>query len=104
MAVHRKKKSTIARFVTPLALLAILGYFGIHAFNGQYGIRANLIMQKQMVGLEQKLAKRNRKRILLEDRVSLLREGALEKDMVDQQVRSQLNMVRADEVVVFVSE
>jgi len=39
----------------------------------------------------------------LEDRVALLREGSMEKDMVDQPVRAQLNMLREDEVVLFIN-
>jgi len=94
----------MARFIAPLMTLVILGYFGFHAFNGQYGIRANLLMQKRMVELQDQLQERTQRRALLEDRVALLRRGSMEKDMVDQHVRSQLNMLRQDEVVLFLSK
>ncbi len=103
MAVRSRKKPTLARFIAPLMTLVILGYFGFHAFNGQYGIRANLLMQKRMVELQDQLEQRTQRRALLEDRVALLREGSMEKDMVDQHVRAQLNMLREDEVVLFIN-
>ena len=101
MVLRISKKRSLSRFIAPVATLVILGYFGFHAFNGQYGIRANLAMQKRMVELQTQLADLSKQRETLEARVALLRDGSMEKDMVDQHVRSQLNMVRDDEVVMF---
>ncbi|MEE9313351.1 MAG: septum formation initiator family protein [Rhizobiaceae bacterium] len=99
MAYRPRRRRSLSRFIAPLAALMILGYFGFHALNGQYGIRAHLAMEAQLVKLEQKLMERSAVRNKLEDRVALLREGSMEKDMVDQFVRGQLNMVREDEIV-----
>ena len=104
MVIRTRKRRSLARFIAPLASLVIVGYFGFHAFNGQYGIRANLVMQKQMVDLKSELADLTQRRETLENRVALLREGTMEKDMVDQYVRAQLNMVREDEIVLFLNQ
>jgi cell division protein FtsB len=103
MVSRSRKRRSVTRFIAPLATLVILGYFGFHAFNGQYGIRANLVMQQRMVDLEVQLAQLTARRSILEDQVALLREGSMEKDMVDQHVRAQLNMLREDEVVLFIN-
>ena len=103
MVLRRTKRRRLSRFIAPVATLIIVGYFGFHAFNGQYGIRANLAMQQRMAELEVKLAEVTKRREVLEDRVKLLRDGSMEKDMVDQHVRSQLNMVREDEIVLFIN-
>lgn len=79
--------------------MLILGYFGFHALNGQFGMRAHLAMQGQIADLEKTLEHKTAIREKLEARVALLREGTMEKDMVDQHVRAQLNMVREDEIV-----
>ena len=102
MVLRRTKRRRLSRFIAPVATLIIVGYFGFHAFNGQYGIRANLAMQQRMGELEMKLAELTEHRETLEDRVKLLRDGSMEKDIVDQHVRSQLNMVREDEIVLFI--
>ena len=104
MAVRRRKKRSFTRFIAPLATMMILGYFGFHAFNGQYGIRAQLAMELRMAELEKKLSARTAIRNELEARVALLNDGTMEKDMVDQYVRSQLNMAREDEVVLLISK
>lgn len=99
MAVRSRNRKSLTRFIAPLATLMILGYFGFHAFNGQYGIRANLAMQGKIKRLEARLEARTNVRVRLDSRVALLREGSMEKDTVDEYVRRQLNMVREDEIV-----
>jgi len=99
MAVRSRRHRSLTRFIAPLMTMTLLGYFGFHALNGQYGTRAHLAMQKQMVKLQDKLDARTAVRERLEARVALLREGSLEKDMVDQYARQQLNLLRGDEIV-----
>ncbi|MEL6734344.1 MAG: septum formation initiator family protein [Pseudomonadota bacterium] len=99
MSVRRRKSRSMTRFIAPLATLLILGYFSFHAFNGHYGVRARIVMEQQIAVLEKDLAERTAARTELEHRVSLIRDGSLEKDMVDEQVRSQLNMARPHEIV-----
>ena len=99
MSARARKKLSPSRFIAPLATLMILGYFGFHATNGQYGTRAHISMKTQIIQLEQELAKRTKIRNTIEARVALLRKGSLERDMVDEQIRRQLNMVRPNEIV-----
>lgn len=101
MAMRPRRSKTLARFVAPLATFMILGYFGYHAFNGHYGIRAHLAMQKRLAALESELKRRTAIRDQLEARVVLLRDGTMERDMIDEQIRRQLNMLREDEIALF---
>lgn len=100
MAIRSRKRHPLTRFVGPLTAMVIMGYFGFHAFNGQYGIRAHLAMRAEIGKLETRLDEHTKRREKLESRVALLQDGQLEKDMVDQWVRAQLNMARADEIVI----
>ena len=100
MAVRPKKRFTASRFIAPLATLMIMGYFAFHALNGQYGLRAHASMKVKIAELEQLKLDKQSELDLLEARVKLLREGTMERDMVDEQVRRQLNMLRDDEVMI----
>ena len=82
----------------------ILGYFGFHAFNGDYGIRAHLAITKRIEVLETQLKARTAIRERLEKRVAMLREGGMERDIVDEYARRQLNLVREDEVVILYAD
>ncbi|MFD0917942.1 septum formation initiator family protein [Pseudahrensia aquimaris] len=99
MAVKPKKGLRLSRFIAPLATMMILGYFGFHAFDGQYGIRAHIVMKSKIDVQEAKLKILVDRREILEDRVALLQRGSMERDMIDEQVRRQLNMVREDEII-----
>ena len=99
MSIRRNHRFSFMRFVAPLATMLLLGYFGFHAFNGHYGVRAHLVMQSRIEMLESRLAERTKQRKLLESRVALLDEGSMERDTVDEHIRRQLNMARNDEIV-----
>ena len=94
------ERSPVARWLTPLGTLLVLGYFGFHAFNGQYGIRASLAFQTREAELVDQLTVLQERRERLEARVLLLREGTLERDMVDERARKLLGLARADEVLI----
>lgn len=81
--------------------MVMLGYFGFHAFNGQYGIRAHITMKSKIDVLQAKLDGLQKQRSVLESRVTLLSQGTMERDMVDEQIRRQLNMARENEIVLF---
>ena len=95
---HRRRRSR--HLVLPAITAAFLGYFGFHAFNGEYGIHAKYRLEERKVSLEEELARTIARREALETRTQLLHDGTMEKDMLDEQVRRTLGMVRSDEVVI----
>ena len=104
MAVRLRRRITPGRFIAPAASLTILGYFLFHAFSGQYGIRAQIALDAQKAALQTELAALEVQRDRLKDRVALLREGTIERDMLDEQARRQLNLVHADETVILLDQ
>lgn len=83
---------------------ATLGYFGWHAFEGPRGYPYRDQLSARAAGLDVKVEAIRRDRIQLESRVALLRPESIDPDMLDELARSQLQMVRAGDVVAFVSE
>ncbi|AIC27174.1 septum formation initiator family protein [Rhizobium sophoriradicis] len=96
---HKKRK--LGRFVIPAMTVAFLSYFGYHCIHGDYGLRATETFERQRVEREKELAVLKAKREHLESQVALLSDGSLDKDMLDEKARYQLNMSRADEIVIF---
>jgi cell division protein FtsB len=99
MITRQKKRNNRGRLIAPVMAALIFGYFGTQAYKGDYGIRSNIRLQNKAVELEKELIKVSKKRIILEKRVALLRNGTIEKDMLDEQVRRSLGMVDMDDVV-----
>lgn len=85
----------------PAITAAFLAYFGYHSIHGEYGLRATERFEQQKVQREQKLAVLVKKRKALEQQVKLLSDGSIERDMLDEEARSQLNVSRPDEIVIF---
>ncbi len=84
----------------PVLALVVLGYFLSQAFQGEHGIYSHALLQEKTVQLNRQLAQVKARRKLLESRVALLRDGTIEKDMLDEQVRRNLGFVHQDDVVI----
>ena len=99
MSVRARSQRRLTRFIAPCATLLICAYFGFHATHGQYGTRAHLVMKARIAKLEARLDATIARRAVLEARVAALQDGTIEKDMLDEQIRAQLAMSHADEIV-----
>ncbi len=77
-----------------------MSYFGYHAFHGEFGIYAKYRLEERTAELTSTLASKRERREELEERIALLRDGTLEKDMLDEQTRRALNMSAPDELTI----
>lgn len=97
---HHKQRKT-GRFVVPAITAAFLSYFGYHSVNGDFGLEATARFEAQRVERAAELAALSAKRKALEKQVELMSDGSLERDMIDEMARYQLNLSRTDEIVIF---
>ncbi|MCJ7995826.1 septum formation initiator family protein [Rhizobium cremeum] len=96
---HKKRK--LGRLVLPAVTVAFLSYFGYHSIHGGFGLRAAQEFERQRVERSAELAELVSQRKRLERQVELMSDGSLERDMLDEKARYQLNMSRPDEIVIF---
>ncbi len=101
MWTKHHKKRRLGRFVMPLITVAFLSYFGYHSIHGDYGLIATEEFERQRVVRQAELEALTEKRKALELQVSLLSGGSMEKDILDEKARYELNVSRADEIVIF---
>ena len=94
------------RFKTVLKTLAlyvgaalVIGYFGIHAQSGNYGLRAKEDLAVQKTVLSEELVRLKGERIDWERRIVLLRSESLDPDMLDERARAMLDYVHARDLV-----
>lgn len=85
----------------PAISVLFLSYFGFHAYNGEYGIYSKYQLEARRAELAEKLDGIKARRMDLEQRVQLLHDGSLEKDMLDEQARRALNLAHPDELVIY---
>jgi len=68
-----------------------IGYFGVHAFTGNHGLRAQQQVEVEIARLESELLRLKRDRASWEHRVSLLQSERLDPDMLDERARALLD-------------
>lgn len=93
MVTHRRRRTILT--VLGLYFLAALfiGYFGINAFTGNHGLRAQQDLERQLESMKGELGQLKAERALWERRISLLRADRIDPDMLDERARSLLGYV-----------
>ena len=96
-------RSRLKSVLTGLALYAIaaamIGYFGVNAYTGKYGLNAQQELDQEIVALTSELARLKRERAEGEQRVSLLRSGQIDPDMLEERARFQLDYANPRDLV-----
>ncbi|UHS56581.1 septum formation initiator family protein [Agrobacterium vaccinii] len=100
MWTKHHKKRRFGRLVVPAITVAFLSYFGYHCVHGDFGLQATERLERQRLARTVELAKLTKARVSLERQVELMSDGSLERDMIDEISRYQLNMSRSDEIVI----
>jgi cell division protein FtsB len=85
--------------ITTMGLLFLIIYFGYHAIAGDRGLLAMLHLSKQVEQSRNDLDQVVADKLILEHRVSLLRDESLDLDLLDEQSRKLLGYVGKEEVI-----
>lgn len=98
----RVKRQTLTpmRLVKPLLWMFVAFYMGYHTLHGERGIYALIRDNREVVQLQQALAKTKSEREAMELRVSHLRDNSLDRDLLDEQMRRMLGVMKQGEVIV----
>lgn len=81
--------------------VSLLLYFGYHLVQGERGLFAWWQANDRLERAEAELGKLHLQRQILRRRVALLRREHIDEDMLDEQVRRMLNLIRPNEVVIY---
>ncbi len=96
-------RSRLKSLLTGLALYtlaaAMVGYFGVNAYTGKYGLNARQELDQDIIALTSELVRLKKERTEGEQRVSLLRSDRVDPDMLDERVRYQLDYVDPRDLV-----
>jgi len=98
MVSHRRRRTILTVLGLYLFAALFIGYFGINAFTGNHGLRAQADLEQQLATMQAELAQLKSERSLWERRVALLRSERLDPDMLDERARALLGYVDLHEV------
>ncbi|MGY4351776.1 cell division protein FtsB [Bradyrhizobium sp. GM7.3] len=88
MVSRARLKSILTGLALYAMAAAIVGYFGVNAYTGKYGLNARQELDQEIVALTSELAQLKRERARSEQRVSLLRSAKIDPDMLDERARA----------------
>jgi cell division protein FtsB len=91
---------TPRRLLKPMLWLSLAFYIGYHTLHGERGLYALMRDQREVAHLSEELAKTKAEREKMELRVTHLRDGSLDRDLLDEQMRRMMGMMKKGEVVV----
>ena len=99
MVSRSRLKSLLTGFALYAMAAAMVGYFGVNAYTGKYGLNARQELDQEIIALTSELARLKRERIQGEQRVSLLRSDRVDPDMLDERARYQLDYLNPHDLV-----
>jgi len=90
-------------FFTALGLYVLagmlVGYFGLHAYTGDHGLRAREALDKQIATLTAQLDEANAEHEYWERRIRLLKPEGVDPDMLDERARTLLDYVDSRDLI-----
>jgi cell division protein FtsB len=100
MIVLHEMRRSARLLVGPVLGIAATGYFVYHTFEGDRGLRAGRAITQQLFQARQTLAAVETERDALQHKVAGLESEHVDPDLLDQQVRSTLDLVAPNEIVI----
>ena len=93
MISNRRRRTILTALGLYTFAAAFIGYFGVNAYTGNRGLRAQIDLDQQMTAMQEELRQVKAERAVWERRVALLRSDRLDPDMLDERARALLGYV-----------
>ncbi len=98
--VTRKRLRAVLNALALYTIAAlVIGYFGVNAYSGNHGLRAQQDLDQQIAQLSEELDGLKAERSNWERRVLLLRPESIDPDMLDERARVLLNYADPRELI-----
>ncbi len=81
---------------------ALIGYFGVNAYDGNHGIKAKQDIDRQTASLTTELAALRAEEALWQRRIDLLKSGNIDEDMLDERARALLDDADSRDLIMMI--
>jgi len=100
MVSRPRLRSFFTALCLHLTAAIVIGYFGVHAYTGDRGLKARKNLDQQIAELTAELAAVTAEREKWQRRVALLKPERLDPDILDERTRELLNYVHRRDLVI----
>jgi cell division protein FtsB len=101
MSIALELRRRARLIIGPVLGISLCAYFAYHLVQGDRGLMAWVRLTQQVREAKTTLASVESERATLERRVDLLRPEHLDRDLLDERARGQLNLIGPNEIVIF---
>ncbi len=99
-----KQSKSPTRVIQPLMWLLLTFYIGYHALHGERGLYALMREKHELAALQTEYQATLATREKTEVRVAHLRDSSLDRDLLDEQMRRMMGVMKKNEVMLLDSE
>src|SRR5688572_10679094 len=91
MVTRRKLRNLLSTLGLYAGCALVIGYFGVNAYTGNHGLRAQQDLDQQYTVLAEELGRLKQERAEWQRRVKLLQSSSIDPDTLDERARAVLN-------------
>jgi cell division protein FtsB len=102
MVTRKRLRSLLTALGLYVVAALLIGYFGVNAYSGNHGLKAQQDIDRQITTLSAELAKLEAERAQWERRIELLKPIGLDPDMLDERARALLDYAHPNDLVLIV--
>jgi cell division protein FtsB len=99
MVTRKRLRSFLTGLTLYVLATLLIGYFAVHAYSGDHGLKARQDMDLEIAELTRDLDRLKVERKQWERRVSLLRSGSIDPDTLDERARALLEYAHPNDLV-----
>lgn len=99
MVTHYRLRTALLNIGLWLLAGCVVVYFGYSAVHGQRGLQAQHNFEMEIASLKADLGRLEQQRSSLETKVEQLRPSSVDRDILDQEARTQLGWLNPDDRV-----
>jgi len=103
MVTRKRLRSVLTALGLYVMAALLIGYFGVNAFSGNHGLKAQQDLDQQIVALSGELDRLKLEHAQWERRVALLKADNLDPDMLDESARLLLDYTAPNELTMMFS-
>ena len=97
--INKKSKIILINFLISVSLLVISFYFTYNAIYGNNGLKKSIVLELEIIELNNKLNSLQKVLFNIEKKTSSLSKKNLDLDLLDEQSRKILGLIRHDEIM-----
>jgi cell division protein FtsB len=104
MVTRYRLRSALLNLALWVFAAGVVSYFAYHAVHGQRGLKAQRNFEIEIAALKADLARLEHQRHVLETKVAQLRPESVDRDILDEEARTQLGWLNPNDRVIITGQ